>query len=296
MQADDYVLFLKVASFRSLSEASEGLGISVATLARRLHILEADLGFKVFIRTPRGLTLTDYGVTLRAEGRELLEELSRLSHVTRNLGAGGEVATVKVSATEPVIAEILAPHLLRLLSVKPAPRVDLRVENQLASVSLGAADIAVRLVAPTDDNLVAYKLASVNFGLYASPDYVASLGPLTEAWTEQIDVLAYDDAHGAINELAWLQKAGLGHRIVASTSSTRALLEAAAGGAGVALLPEHLARKRGLVELSPPDQLSMPEREVWLVWHRSMSSHPPIRRVVDWVKDAFHSAFASSRH
>jgi hypothetical protein len=31
MQADDYVLFLKVASFRSLSEASEGLWISVAT-------------------------------------------------------------------------------------------------------------------------------------------------------------------------------------------------------------------------------------------------------------------------
>jgi DNA-binding transcriptional LysR family regulator len=173
----------------------------------------------------------------------LLEELSRHSHVTRNLGAGGEVATVKASATEPVIAEILAPHLVRLLSVKPALRVDLRVEKQLASVSLGNTDIAVRLVAPTDDNLLAYKLASVNFRLYASPDYVASLAPITAAWTEQIDVLTYD-AHGAINELAWLQRVCLSHRVVASTSKTRGLLEAAAGGAGVALLPEYLAPKK----------------------------------------------------
>lgn len=154
--------------------------------------------------------------------------------------------------------------------------------------------MAVRLIVPTDDNLIAYKLASLNFGLYACPSYVASLGPLAENWTEQIEVLAYNDAYGAIGELAWLQKVGLSQRVVASTSSTRGLIEAAIGGAGVALLPEFLALKRGLAELSPFEQLKMPKREVWLVWHKSMSTHPPIRRVVDWVKDAFRSAFAAS--
>jgi len=111
MHADDYVLFHKIGAFRSLSEASEGLAVPVATLARRLDAIEADLGFKLFTRTPRGLALTDHGVKLRAEGENLLEELARLSHVTRTLRGGHEAATVRVSATEPVITEILAPHL-----------------------------------------------------------------------------------------------------------------------------------------------------------------------------------------
>src|SRR6266566_5807601 len=81
--------FLEVARRGSVSRAAEALFITQPTLTARLHGLERELGVKLFLRTPRGMRLTDAGRAwvpfaeraMRAlvEGRDALEQVKAAS-------------------------------------------------------------------------------------------------------------------------------------------------------------------------------------------------------------------------
>ena len=57
--------FVQVAESGSLSKASEELYIAQPALSRQIHMLEDSLGFPLFTRTGRGMTLTQEGRYLR---------------------------------------------------------------------------------------------------------------------------------------------------------------------------------------------------------------------------------------
>jgi DNA-binding transcriptional LysR family regulator len=79
--------FLEVARRQNLSRAAEALFVSQPTLTARLQALEANLGEQLFVRTRRGMRLTDAGeaflpyaehvVRALGDGRERLDELRR---------------------------------------------------------------------------------------------------------------------------------------------------------------------------------------------------------------------------
>jgi len=76
---------------------------------------------------------------------------------------------------------------------------------------------------------------------------------------------------------------------VARSSSTRALINAAIAGAGIALLPYVLVRAiPALVEIPAP--LPIPPRPAWLVTHRDLRRARPLRIVRDWIIAAFRVA------
>src|ERR671910_107218 len=85
--------FLEVARRENLSRAAEALFVSQPTLTARLQSLEAALGEQLFVRTRRGMRLTEAGeaflpyaehaLRALADGRERLGELRR--------GVAGEV-------------------------------------------------------------------------------------------------------------------------------------------------------------------------------------------------------------
>lgn len=95
--------FLEVARRGSVSRAAEALFITQPTLTARLHGLERELGAKLFLRTPRGMRLTDAGRAwvpfaeraMRAlvEGREALEEVKTASAGHLTIGSALAVST-----------------------------------------------------------------------------------------------------------------------------------------------------------------------------------------------------------
>lgn len=287
METQDYLLFLKVAARSSFAQASAELEMPLATMVRRVNSLETQLGFKLFKRSPRGLQLTDHGRRLTEEGQKLTSELARLNQVVRDLAIEGSSSQVTISATEPVISELLAPHLRELLTQPRCPRIELRVENRLSSISLGEADIAIRLVPPQDSDLACFKLATFKAALVSSRDYQNQVLADARNWEKRLRILGYDGSYGEIPEIRWLANNGFAQQISATTSSTRALLEAVAAGAGAAVLPTFLADRRDLVELSLVSFSELPVRDVWLIWHKHMSNHPPVRLTLDWVKACF---------
>lgn len=118
--------FLEVARRGSVSRAAEALFITQPTLTARLHGLERELGAKLFLRTPRGMRLTDAGRAwvpfaeraMRAlvEGREALEEVKTASAGHLTIGSALAVSTY------------ILPDLLERF-VSSHPRVEVAVRT-----------------------------------------------------------------------------------------------------------------------------------------------------------------------
>jgi DNA-binding transcriptional LysR family regulator len=95
--------FLEVARQGNLSRAAEALFVTQPALTARLQALEAELGTRLFVRSRRGMDLTDSGraflpyaeralLALR-DGRELVAELGRGTAGELTLGAAPAVST-----------------------------------------------------------------------------------------------------------------------------------------------------------------------------------------------------------
>ena len=76
MNSDDLTLFATVARAGSISRAAIEIGIDQSTISRRIALLEAEAGVRLFHRSGRGVVPTD-------RGRELL---GFAATVTRTLG------------------------------------------------------------------------------------------------------------------------------------------------------------------------------------------------------------------
>ncbi len=62
--ANDLLIFARVADTGSFSRAAEQLDLPKSTLSRRISLLEERLGERLLLRSTRRLSLTDYGQQL----------------------------------------------------------------------------------------------------------------------------------------------------------------------------------------------------------------------------------------
>ncbi len=167
--------FLEVANSGSLSRAASVLGSSQPTLSRQIAQLEAQLGQSLFERTTRGLRLTEKGAALRAPAERMREHAQQLAMVAAGQ-TQGVAGTVRITASEVVSAFVL-PDLLRgLRESHPEIQIELVASNTLENLLEREADIALRMLRPTQTALVARRLADQPLGFYAHRDYVLAHG------------------------------------------------------------------------------------------------------------------------
>lgn len=269
----------------TLSAAAKARGVAVSTVSRRIEALEAALALPVVDRRTDGVRLTPAGLAIAEAAEPLAEQLLRVARVAQSLRQGARTVPIRVSATEFVISDILAPTLDRLWAMGADFPVHLQSEAEVVSLAGRDADLAVRMVRPDGASLYARRLADIRLGLFASEGYLAGRDPAMIDLTAE-RLLVYDDSYGRLPELAWLDRHGLANSVTMRTASTRALLAAAEAGAGIAMLAEPFARRSGrLVELPLPAPLAV--RQPWLIVHRDLRRQRAVRLVQKWVTEAF---------
>lgn len=280
---DNVQSFVIVARLGSLTAAAAEMRLSVATLGRRIDALEQSLGIMLLRRGPAGTRLTEQGKALLGLAEAGAHHLDQLGRAAKAMQAGNAIVPVRISSTEPILTDILAPKTAQFVQRHPHIQLQLSASNEAVNLNVGDADIAIRLAAPSSDTLVARKLPAIALGLYCSPGYLA------ERSTDRVDLadealLAYDNLYGDIPENRWITAYGLEHRVVMRSGSVRTLLRAAQHDAGIALLPEFLARRAGLVPI--PLALGI-KRQPWLVFHRDTRRAVHMQTVRRWIVAAF---------
>lgn len=282
---DDQRVFLAVLEGGSLSAAARALGMAQPTVRARLAALEQALGATLFTRSFQGLQPTEHAKTLHAHVRAM-DHASRAFLRAASAPPGDVSGTVRLSVAELVGVEVLPAMLAGLRARHPALAVELELSNTAANIPEQAVDIAVRMLAPTQDALVARKVGSITLGLFAHRDYLAQRGtPQTLADLAAHDLIGPDRSPADLLAMERLLP-GLLPRMRLRTDSHPAQVAASRAGLGIAVM--HLAMGRAdarLVHVLPdfvPGTLP-----VWLVKHRDLRQEPRIRAAFDHLDAAF---------
>ena len=117
--------FIEVARARSVSRAADALFVTQPALTARIQGLERDLGARLFVRTPRGMRLTEAGdaflpyavraLETLADGRRLVNAFERGGAGKLALGAAPAVSTYVLPA---VLARFSVGHPRVAVSVR----------------------------------------------------------------------------------------------------------------------------------------------------------------------------------
>ena len=118
--------FVEVARRRSVSRAAEALFVTQPALTARLQGLERNLGARLFVRTPRGMKLTEAGESFLPYAVRALDSLTdgRMQVNALERGGAGRLAI----GAAPAVSTYVLPGLLKRFA-QSHPRVEVRVRT-----------------------------------------------------------------------------------------------------------------------------------------------------------------------
>ncbi|MFT4256764.1 MAG: LysR family transcriptional regulator [Pseudoxanthomonas sp.] len=150
MDIANLAAFLAIAETGSFSAAAERLHLTQPAISKRIGLLEAELGVRLFDRLSRQVVLTEAGQALRPRARRILDELQDARRLLDTLG--DEVTGTLSLATSHHVGLHRLPPLLRLFAVRhPAAALDIRFldsEQAYAQVLQGEVELAVTTLGP----------------------------------------------------------------------------------------------------------------------------------------------------
>lgn len=277
---DLYRTFLAVLEEGSLSRAARALGVAQPTVGRHIDALEDAVGFPLFTRSQLGLVPTEAALGLKPHAEALAANAAALLRAAG--GQVGQVAgTVRIAASEVVGVEVLPPMLTALREVHPQLVIELALSDDLEDLLRRDADIAVRMVAPRQEALVARRIGAIAVGLHAHRRYLDRHG--TPSSIEDLaghSTIGFDRETAAIRSMAQRVRGLSRERFALRVDSNVAQLAMIRAGFGIGGCQVALAKRDPALVRVLPDAFEL-GLETWLAMHEHLRGSARCRVVFD---------------
>ena len=237
--------FEAAARHLNFSRAADELAVTPGAVSQQIQNLEDYVGASLFKRTPKGLLLTDAAQTALPALREAFD---RLAEAASLLTAAVDGRRLTVSVAPSFAAKWLVPRLGKFEAAHPQVDVWLSADMEVVDFALGEIDLAIRYGAGRYPGLEVVKLMSETVIPVASPELL-EINPINEPADLANHILLHDGSPDADDSCPdwsmWLAARGI--KGVDGTRGPRfnqssLVIEAAAGGRGVALAKRALAQ------------------------------------------------------
>jgi len=280
---DDLKYFLAMAEEGSLSAAARKLSVSQPTLSRRLTALEDDMGAELFSRTRTGLEMTALGEGLVQHARHMRDDVYSMERLVTGHDNNLK-GTVTVSCIDIIGTEWLIKHIRPFHELYPGITVEITIANATSDLLRGEADIALRMFRPVQNELIGRKTVSMNYGYYASRDYIDRMGNPKQIsdLKDHKFILPHDDI------LALTAKGGGRHielsknDAVFRSNNLLALASAVREGLGVGAYSCLMAHGDPNIVRLFGDHLVF-SSDLWLVSHADLRRSARIRAMYDYL-------------
>jgi DNA-binding transcriptional LysR family regulator len=287
MDWDKLRVFHAVAEAGSFTHAGETLNLSQSAVSRQISALEESLSVPLFHRHARGLILTEQGELLYRTAREVF---SKLSMTESMLSESKDRPKGPLKITTPVAfgSMWLTPRIKEFLEIYPEIQMTLIVDDSELDLSMREADVAIRMSAPRQPDLIQRHLVTIGIHVYASPEYLKKYG--TPERAEDLDdhrIITFgEELRAPVANINWLMEVGARpekpRRPVLQVNNTYGIYRAALSGLGIAALPDYMARERGdLVRILP--ELSGPPIETYFVYPEELRASKRISVFRDFL-------------
>jgi DNA-binding transcriptional LysR family regulator len=234
----------------------------------------------LFERSARGMRLTEPGHQLVERAIRMRQESEAIARSAQKLG--NDIAgTVRISASELTAIHLLPPILTQIHTQYADIEFEVVASNDVSNLLNREADIAIRMVAPQQGELVTRKVSQLEVGIYAHKRYLRKHGtPKTLDELLKCDLIGYD-RDGALRRglvAAGAPKNAL--RFTFRSDNHEVCWQMVREGYGCGFITSMVAATdSNLVRLLP--QAPVPSLPVWLTVHREVRSSRRLRIVFD---------------
>lgn len=269
---------LLITEAGTLSAAARAAGVSQSTMSRRLAAIEAN-GQPVFLRDESGK------MTPNARGREMVAAAQAMRTLYDSLRQRmtDAPAPLRIGACD-VSARLFMSCALPVWAGRSGTMAQLDLTEEPVDPAF---DISVRVMNAVPERCIGQCIGRVEWGLYASAGYATA--NRIRGRLETFEGFAVIRASGGLGDSAayrWLARQG---GVVAMlASSTEAMVEACAGGMGIALLPVSWAE--GDDRLLPVDGPHPAPSEVWATAEATRAEDPRISGFFRWARSHFRNS------
>lgn len=125
---ESYKIFYHVALNQSISKAADKLLISQPAVSYQIKVLEEQLGITLFVRTKKGVTLTDEGKILYSYISKGIENFINGENALTNL-KNLDYGIIRIGASTTVSKHVLMPYLK--IFHKLYPNIEINITNNL---------------------------------------------------------------------------------------------------------------------------------------------------------------------
>lgn len=287
----DLRIFCKVADTGNMSRVAESEAKSIMAISKQVSRLEESLNQALFIRTRRSLVLTEFGRELKGKAEKLLEHYDAFEHWTRakENTVTGELRVVCQS--NEIINETLIPWLAEFTEQYPDLDITLDVREQVIDILKDDFDIFWAVGSYLGDRYPGLKrkpLWKSVYGLFASPEYLQSMGRPTK-----VEDLTSHKVVGYLhnqpsNVLVTRDEKGEPKYIMpqCQIKTVTGMLELAEAGLGITNAPADTETVKELLQKKRIEPVLQDywweDAEVYVYYHPSRPVQPKIRAFLDF--------------
>jgi DNA-binding transcriptional LysR family regulator len=237
--------FVEIANQGSFTKAAETLAIAQPALSAQIHKLEAEFDAQLFVRTPRGIVLTDVGRVVHEQAQRAIDAADATFRSAR-LAANAASARVVVGFTRIFPFFPIARTVRRVRRERPNISIELREmwsADQMDALISGAIDLGFvhYSIEDEDRNLAIVPVAEESMTAVLPDGHRLATRrqiALAELADEDFIVPSATNFGETVRDavLEACRAAGFTPRVVQESTDARILLGLVSAGMGVALL------------------------------------------------------------
>ena len=247
MLLENVIMFSKVANEKSISKVAAANHISQPALSQQMQKLEEELGTKLFVRSNRGIELTEAGRIMQRYALLLEKNYQNLREEIDNLSSSN--VTFRIAASPVVCNYALPCNLYKMNKRFPEcafSMVDERSAEVIRQVQNGQVDIGFIVGHSEAEDLV--ETPAFSDRIYLIANQATQVPEIKEIQDiKRLPLLMLNSAFSSYRLVCdYLKQEGLEMeelRISSTLNSTEAIKSAVSAGYGVAFLPYMAVKK-----------------------------------------------------
>ena len=273
--------FLATARHGTLSAAAKELNVNHTTVARRISALEKELQIKLFKRKNTGYILTEHGISLLEQVRQIEE---RINQTKSKFISTPENIVGKLSIARTTDSNKFNLLLKKFQDAFPNIELSSYVGTSESQIKSYEADISILTTRYPPQDMVAKKIGTTGMHIYGSQEYLKgkNINDL-----ESLDWLSFRNDSVRPNTFDLIRRSVKNPNIKFASDSYTEILGLALEGCGVAFLADlDMEGKNNMKMIASQNHFQ--EVHIWLVFHPDLVNNLRVQ--------AFKNFFVENSH
>jgi len=279
---EDFRIISSIYRTLSLTVSSEEFNISPASMSKKLKAIEATLGKRLFNRSTRELSPTEYGEIYYQYSCEILEKINSFEDITQIEPEG----VIKFSTSTTFARLYLMPVIDKFVKKYPKIKIDLILSDQIVDIIKEGIDLAIRIAPLKDSTLISRRIGNGAKVICASKEYIKNNNiPKTPADLKTHNCLVLG------NDSNWTFKKGKKEHTVKVKGNFKVnygemIVQAVESGLGISILAlwhVHEQIKKGKIVTLLDDYDLTNQAEIYLVYPENKQLANKTRVFIDFL-------------